>query len=118
MSPPRPRQIAIAGGGFSGMLAAVNLARLGAAAHAVLRNAIATVAESPRERARGGARSRFLFAIGPLLRGTLWESIAVPEWRGQALRGAQTLLEECHAGALVSTRRDEAGEPAMLEHWI
>lgn len=30
---------------------------------------------------RDGRRSPFLFAIGPLLRGTLWESIAVPELR-------------------------------------
>jgi uncharacterized NAD(P)/FAD-binding protein YdhS len=38
-------------------------------------------------------RSPFLCAIGPLLRGTLWETVAVPELRGQALRVAQTLLD-------------------------
>lgn len=42
---------------------------------------------------RAGHRSPFLFALGPLLRGTLWETIAVPELRGQALRVAQTLLD-------------------------
>jgi uncharacterized NAD(P)/FAD-binding protein YdhS len=42
---------------------------------------------------RGGGRSPFLHAIGPLLRGTLWETVAVPELRGQALRVAQTLLD-------------------------
>lgn len=42
---------------------------------------------------RDGRRSPCLFAIGPLLRGTLWESVAVPELRGQALRVAQTLLD-------------------------
>lgn len=41
---------------------------------------------------RGGAPSKILYAIGPLLRGTLWESIAVPELRVQALNIAQTLL--------------------------
>jgi uncharacterized NAD(P)/FAD-binding protein YdhS len=34
-----------------------------------------------------------LLALGPLLRGTLWETIAVPELRGQARRVAETLLE-------------------------
>lgn len=41
-----------------------------------------------------GNRSGRLFAIGPLLRGTLWETVAVPELRGQALRVAQTMLDE------------------------
>lgn len=36
--------------------------------------------------------SPHLLALGPLLRGTLWETIAVPELRGQAQRVAQTLL--------------------------
>jgi uncharacterized NAD(P)/FAD-binding protein YdhS len=40
-----------------------------------------------------GERSDVLFAIGPLLKGTLWETTAVPELRGQAYRAAQTLLE-------------------------
>ncbi len=43
---------------------------------------------------RAGLRSPHLFAIGPLLRGTLWETVAVPELRVQALRVAQTLLNE------------------------
>jgi uncharacterized NAD(P)/FAD-binding protein YdhS len=50
-----------------------------------------------------------LFAIGPLLRGTLWESVAVPELRGQALRVAQTLLD---AGT------PAAAEAAVLEYQI
>jgi uncharacterized NAD(P)/FAD-binding protein YdhS len=33
-----------------------------------------------------------LLALGPILRGTYWETIAVPELRGQALRVAETLL--------------------------
>jgi uncharacterized NAD(P)/FAD-binding protein YdhS len=41
-----------------------------------------------------GERSRQLLALGPLLRGTLWETIAVPELRGQAKRVAETLLDQ------------------------
>ncbi|MDG2221454.1 MAG: FAD/NAD(P)-binding protein [Rubripirellula sp.] len=33
-----------------------------------------------------------MYAIGPLLKGELWETTAVPELRGQALRLAETLL--------------------------
>jgi len=39
-----------------------------------------------------GKRSKFMLALGPLLRGTLWETIAVPELRDQARRVAETLL--------------------------
>jgi uncharacterized NAD(P)/FAD-binding protein YdhS len=42
---------------------------------------------------RAGRRSTLLFALGPLLRGTLWETIAVPELRAQARRVAETILE-------------------------
>jgi uncharacterized NAD(P)/FAD-binding protein YdhS len=42
---------------------------------------------------RDGRPSDFLLALGPLLRGTLWETIAVPELRGQARRVAETILE-------------------------
>lgn len=41
---------------------------------------------------RDGRRSDFLLALGPLLRGTLWETVAVPELRVQARRVAETLL--------------------------
>lgn len=43
-----------------------------------------------------GRRSRFLYALGPLLRGSLWETTAVPELRGQAMRVAQLLLRDLH----------------------
>jgi uncharacterized NAD(P)/FAD-binding protein YdhS len=43
--------------------------------------------------ARDGQRSTILLALGPLLRGTLWETIAVPELRGQAWRVARTILD-------------------------
>ena len=42
---------------------------------------------------REGNRSQLLLALGPLLRGTLWETIAVPELRGQARRVAETILD-------------------------
>ncbi len=38
-----------------------------------------------------GRASRRLFALGPLLRGSLWETTAVPELRGQAMRVAEAL---------------------------
>lgn len=41
-----------------------------------------------------GQPSRFLYAIGPLLKGSLWETTAVPELRGQAMRVAQVMLEQ------------------------
>jgi uncharacterized NAD(P)/FAD-binding protein YdhS len=41
-----------------------------------------------------GQRSPVFLALGPLLRGTLWETIAVPELRGQAKRVAETLLNQ------------------------
>ena len=64
---------------------------------------------------RDGLPSVFLRVIGPLLRGTYWETIAVPELRGQALRLAQLLLE----GAAVQTRYPWAKEePPVIEYWI
>jgi uncharacterized NAD(P)/FAD-binding protein YdhS len=39
-----------------------------------------------------GDRSPWLLALGPLLRGTYWETIAVPELRLQARRVAETLI--------------------------
>jgi uncharacterized NAD(P)/FAD-binding protein YdhS len=57
---------------------------------------------------RDGVRSRVLLALGPILRGTLWETIAVPELRGQARRVAETLLHH-----------PETSQPdVMLEYMI
>jgi uncharacterized NAD(P)/FAD-binding protein YdhS len=47
-----------------------------------------------------GERSEFLSALGPLLRGSLWETTAVPELRAQAMRVAQFLLQETHPTAV------------------
>lgn len=41
-----------------------------------------------------GEPSPVIFAIGPLLKGTLWETTAVPELRGQAMGAAQTMLDQ------------------------
>ncbi len=57
----------------------------------------------------GGRRSPHLLALGPLLRGTYWETIAVPELRGQALRVAQTLLGQTPA---------TSPAPVMMEYMI
>jgi uncharacterized NAD(P)/FAD-binding protein YdhS len=46
---------------------------------------------------RDGNPSPLLMAMGPLIKGTLWETTAVPELRGQALRIAQLLVEELAA---------------------
>ncbi len=39
-----------------------------------------------------GRASDFLFAIGPVLKGTLWETTAVPELRSQAHQIAKALI--------------------------
>ncbi|MEX2577718.1 MAG: FAD/NAD(P)-binding protein [Verrucomicrobiales bacterium] len=57
-----------------------------------------------------GERSSLFLALGPLLRGTLWETIAVPELRGQARQVAATLLDQPPVPA--------AEEPVMMEYMI
>ncbi|MCB1121897.1 MAG: hypothetical protein KJT03_10135, partial [Verrucomicrobiae bacterium] len=44
-----------------------------------------------------GEPSKLMLVLGPLLRGTLWETIAVPELRAQAKRVAETLLGQASA---------------------
>ncbi|WP_417384623.1 FAD/NAD(P)-binding protein [Gimesia sp.] len=65
-----------------------------------------------------GSPSEFLFAIGPLMKGTLWETTAVPELRGQAMRVAQLLLDDA---ALVSPGHDyriSVEEEHVIEYYI
>ncbi|MCZ8379781.1 FAD/NAD(P)-binding protein [Mycobacterium sp. CPCC 205372] len=57
-----------------------------------------------------GDRSAWLLALGPLLRGTYWETVAVPELRGQARRVAETILDR--------PRADEVEGPAQLEYMV
>jgi uncharacterized NAD(P)/FAD-binding protein YdhS len=60
---------------------------------------------------RDGRRSEILLALGPLLRGTLWETIAVPELRSQARRVAETVLDR--------TPLSETSPPeVMMEYMI
>ena len=58
----------------------------------------------------GGDRSPWLLALGPMLRGTYWETIAVPELRIQARRVAETLLG--------STRMDVDEGQLQLEYML
>ena len=57
-----------------------------------------------------GERSDLLLALGPMLRGTYWETIAVPELRVQARRVAETLLG--------SSRMDLDEGQLLLEYMI
>lgn len=65
---------------------------------------------------RSGQPSAFLYALGPLLRGTFWETIAVPELRGQALHVAQTLLKGMPRRTVPEW--SVAPEPNVVEYWI
>lgn len=60
---------------------------------------------------REGKRSKTLLALGPLLRGTLWETLAVPELRGQALRVAETVLDQPVLAKTIE-------QPVMMEYMI
>jgi uncharacterized NAD(P)/FAD-binding protein YdhS len=60
---------------------------------------------------RDGKRSKILLAIGPLLRGTLWETIAVPELRAQARRVAETVLGQPELTGPIE-------QPVMMEYMI
>ena len=57
-----------------------------------------------------GVRSERLLALGPPLRGTLWETVAVPELRAQARRVAETLLDHSPV--------DPAEFPPLVEYMI
>ncbi|MDT5314669.1 MAG: hypothetical protein QOE74_3689 [Mycobacterium sp.] len=57
-----------------------------------------------------GERSLWLLAMGPMLRGTYWETIAVPELRSQARRVAETVLGAAHV--------DDGQEQLQLEYMI
>jgi uncharacterized NAD(P)/FAD-binding protein YdhS len=47
---------------------------------------------------RAGKPSDFLYAVGPLLKGTLWETTAVPELRAQAHQIAQAFVADAEPG--------------------
>jgi uncharacterized NAD(P)/FAD-binding protein YdhS len=56
-----------------------------------------------------GQPSDWMFAIGPLLKGSLWETTAVPELRSQAMRIAEILLQQAPA---------KVAEQDVLEYYI
>ena len=67
---------------------------------------------------QAGQRSDWLFAMGPLLKGTLWETTAVPELRIQAQRVAETIhaaLERRPAAVAGSFQEMHAD---VLEYYI
>lgn len=57
----------------------------------------------------GGYASGYLFAIGPMLKGSLWETTAVPELRIQALRVAESML---------TSLEGEAAPGWFAEMWV
>ena len=65
---------------------------------------------------RDGRSSRCLFALGPLLKGTLWETTAVPELRGQAMQLARVLLADETWAA--DDDRFRVTEEAVIEYYI
>jgi len=64
------------------------------------------------------ARSEVVFAIGPMLKGTLWETTAVPELRGQAYRAAQSLLETSAPVEVIPRVWPMPTEMELLEYCI
>jgi uncharacterized NAD(P)/FAD-binding protein YdhS len=60
---------------------------------------------------RNGESSNFLFALGPMLKGSLWETTAVPELRSQAFRVAQTLAKQ-----LCGKRTPQLAEAVEVVH--
>ncbi len=65
---------------------------------------------------RDGGASGCLYALGPLLKGTLWETTAVPELRGQAMQLARVLLADEMLQA--DDRRFQVHEEAVIEYYI
>lgn len=65
-----------------------------------------------------GDHSEFLYAIGPLMKGTLWESLAVPELRGQAMRVAQLLVDEAAEVIPGHDYRASVEEEHVIEYYI
>jgi len=65
-----------------------------------------------------GTSSPFLFAIGPLMKGTLWETTAVPELRGQAMRLAQLLVDEAVGAEPGRDYRFSVEDEHVIEYYI
>ena len=67
---------------------------------------------------RDGQKSPLLLAMGPLLKGSLWETTAVPELRGQALRIAQRLVDELIPAEHRRVRAPVQTDVELLEYCI
>ncbi len=67
---------------------------------------------------RKGQHSDCLFAIGPLMKGTLWETTAIPELRGQAMRVAQLMLEDVVTPEPGHDYRFSVEEEHVIEYFI
>lgn len=65
-----------------------------------------------------GKRSSFLYAMGPLMKGMLWETTAVPELRGQSMRVAQVLLDEVIPEQIGEDFRFSVEEEHVIEYYI
>ncbi|MEO1994164.1 MAG: hydroxyacylglutathione hydrolase, partial [Planctomycetaceae bacterium] len=65
-----------------------------------------------------GQNSEFLFAIGPLMKGSLWETTAVPELRGQAMRVAEVLVEQAELTDQQRDYRLSVTEEHVIEYHI
>jgi uncharacterized NAD(P)/FAD-binding protein YdhS len=65
-----------------------------------------------------GNNSEFLSVIGPLMKGTLWETTAVPELRGQAMRVAQLLIDDVAAPVPGQDYRFSVEEEHVIEYYI
>lgn len=67
---------------------------------------------------RDGLPSSLLMAMGPIIKGTLWETTAVPELRGQTLRIAQMLVDEIANDERRSREWPTQAEMELLEYCI
>jgi uncharacterized NAD(P)/FAD-binding protein YdhS len=65
-----------------------------------------------------GNNSNTLFAIGPLMKGSLWETTAVPELRGQAMRVAELMLEPVTDEVVGRDYRLSVEEEHVIEYFI
>lgn len=60
-----------------------------------------------------GRASKLIHAIGSIMKGTLWETLAVPELRSQAFRLAETICRQFHTDDLRISEIAEVTEPVM-----
>lgn len=65
-----------------------------------------------------GEPSSMIFAMGPLMKGTLWETTAVPELRGQAMRVAEIMLEDTAPARTEIDYRLSVTEEHVIEYYI